>query len=91
MNQQELIRSVSEVAEVPKKDVEHILKTLGEVVAANASDEEITLPGIGKFKPKLRQARAGRNPATGEDITIPARVTVAFKPAKSLSDALNPN
>lgn len=89
MNQQELIRTVSEVAEVPKKDVERILKTLGEVVAANASDEEITLPGIGKFKPKTRAARTGRNPATGEELHIPAKVTLGFKPAKSLSDALN--
>ncbi|WP_020164680.1 HU family DNA-binding protein [Methyloversatilis discipulorum] len=89
MNQQELTRTVSEVSGHSKKDVDHILKTLGEVVTANVADEEITLPGIGKLKPKTRAARAGRNPATGEEVQIPEKVTVAFKPAKPLIDALN--
>lgn len=89
MNQQELIRSVHEVSGIAKKDVEHVLKTLGEVVAANVVDDEVVLPGIGKLKPKTRAARAGRNPATGETVQIPAKVTVGFKPAKFLSDALN--
>lgn len=89
MNQQDLIRAVSERAKLPKKDVEHVLKTLGEVVSANVGDDEITLPGIGKLKPKTRAARTGRNPATGDPVQIAALNTVTFKPAKSLVDALN--
>lgn len=89
MNQQELIRAVADVAGHPKKDVEHILKSLGEVVAIEVAREEVTLPGIGKLKPKTRAARTGRNPATGEELDIPEKVTVAFKPAKALVDALN--
>lgn len=89
MNQQELIRAVSDESGHSKKDVEHILKTLGDIVAAEVGDDEITLPGIGKLKPKTRAARTGRNPATGEEVQIPEKVTVAFKPAKPLIDALN--
>lgn len=89
MNQQELIRAVSEVSGHSKKDFDQILKTLGEVVAANVGDGEITLPGIGKLKPKTRAARTGRNPATGDEVQIPEKVTVTFKPAKPLIDALN--
>ncbi len=89
MNQQELIRAVSDESGHSKKDVEHILKTLGDIVSAEVGDDEITLPGIGKLKPKTRAARTGRNPATGEEVQIPEKVTVAFKPAKPLIDALN--
>ncbi len=90
MNQQELIRAVSEASGMPKKDVEHVLKTTGDVVAEQLSvDDEITLPGIGKLKPKTRAARTGRNPATGEELDIPEKTTVSFKPAKALVDTLN--
>lgn len=89
MNQQALIQEVSEASGMTKKDVEHVLKTLGEVVSANVGDDEITLPGIGKLKPKTRAARTGRNPATGDPVQIAALNTVTFKPAKSLVDALN--
>jgi DNA-binding protein HU-beta len=89
MNQQALIQEVSEASGMTKKDVEHVLKTLGEVVSANVGDDEITLPGIGKLKPKTRAARTGRNPANGDPVQIAALNTVTFKPAKSLIDALN--
>lgn len=89
MNQQELISAVADVSGHSKKDVEHILKTLGGVVSIEIAHEEVTLPGIGKLKPKTRAARTGRNPATGEEVQIPEKVTVTFKPAKPLIDALN--
>lgn len=91
MNQAETIRAVSEVAEVPKAQVKHILETLGEVIKANLTgvDDEVALPGIGKLKTSLRAGRTGRNPQTGEEIEIPDSLTVKFSASKALKDALN--
>jgi len=48
---------------------------------------EFQLPGLGKIVKKLRKARAGRNPGTGERITIPAQETLQFRFAKRFKDA----
>ena len=50
--------------------------------------DSIRLPGIGTFKVVERAARMGRNPRTGEQISIPARRQVKFTASKSLSEAL---
>ncbi|TAN50869.1 MAG: HU family DNA-binding protein [Methylococcaceae bacterium] len=58
------------------------------ITAALADGDEVTLPHLGKFTIKERAARQGRNPATGEAITIPAGRAVVFKPVKALKDAV---
>jgi len=67
------------------KIVGALMNMMAEAVAA---DEEISLPGSGKFRLKDRPARAGRNPATGEAITIAACKKLTFTPAKALKDRL---
>lgn len=47
------------------------------------------IPGVGKLVVKDRAARPGRNPATGEAMTIPAKKVVAFSPSQTLKDAIN--
>jgi DNA-binding protein HU-beta len=49
---------------------------------------EFTLPGLGKLQKKKRDARTGRNPATGETIQIPAKTVVKFRLAKAAKDAI---
>lgn len=90
MNQSELIMTVAQISGEPKKTVEHILKTAADVMT-NALTEggEVVLPGIGKLHVTHSDARQGRNPATGEAITIPAKVTAKFKAGSALKDALN--
>jgi len=61
---------------------------LGESSDALARGEEVDLHGFGKFKPKERAARQGRNPQTGEIITIAASKGVGFAAAKALKDRL---
>lgn len=61
------------------------MNMMAEAVAAG---EEVSLPGFGKFRLKDRPARAGRNPATGEAITIAASKKLTFTPAKALKDRL---
>ena len=56
---------------------------------ALANGETVTLTGFGTFSTKRREAREGRNPRTGESITIAASNVPAFKAGKSLRDAVN--
>ena len=62
----------------------HPLDTLAYEEAKNS----FTLPGIGKLVLVQRQARMGRNPATGETIHIPAKKVVKFRVAKAAKDAI---
>lgn len=59
------------------------------IVDAAAKGEEVSLPGLVKFKVKAVAAREGRNPSTGATIKIPASNKVTFTPAKALKDRLN--
>ncbi len=79
----ELKRSVN------KADVSAVLKALAVTLREPLKQgDSINLPGIGTFKAVERAARTGRNPRTGEQISIPARRQVKFVPGKSLSEAL---
>ena len=49
----------------------------------------VSIHGFGKFEPVTRAARPGRNPRTGETVTIPATKAVKFSVAKQLKDAVN--
>lgn len=49
---------------------------------------DVAIPDIGKFEIKERGERAGRNPATGESIVIPAKKTPAFKASKNLKEVV---
>jgi len=58
----------------------------GIVATALDADEKVTIPGFGTFSTRQRGKRQGRNPATGETITIPAKKYVHFKPGKTLRE-----
>lgn len=74
---------------VNKVDVSATLKALAVTLYDHLKQgDSIQLPGIGTFKVVERAARTGRNPRTGEQISIPARRQVKFVPGKSLSEAL---
>lgn len=52
------------------------------------SSGEFSLPGLGKLVKKQRAARTGRNPLTGESISIPAKTVVKFRVAKQVKDSV---
>ena len=54
-----------------------------------ASGEDVAIAGFGSFQVKHRKERQGRNPSTGQPMTISASNSVGFKPAKALKDAVN--
>src|SRR6267154_945995 len=60
------------------------------IINAATHGDEISLSGFGKFKVTSREAREGRNPATGAKIKIAASKKLSFTPAKAVKDALNP-
>ena len=72
---------------------EHARKIIDNVFAAITETairgEDIALTGFGRFKVTERAERQGRNPATGEPITIAAAKKLSFAPAKPVHDALN--
>ena len=61
----------------------------GAIQAQLVDGERVQISGFGSFSLSERKARQGRNPATGESITIPASKQVRFKPGKNLKEAVN--
>ena len=90
MNRVELIAAMADRAELSKKDAEKALKAFTEVVAEELKKgEKIQLVGFGTFEVSERPAREGRNPRSGETMTIAASKAPKFKAGKALKDAIN--
>ena len=91
MNKGELISAIQADAGITKAQatealnsfINHTKNTLKE------KDGKITLVGFGTFSVSHRAERTGRNPKTKEEITIPAKNVVRFKPGKELNDLVN--
>lgn len=89
MSKSQLLAHLAEKAGLSKKDVAMLWDTLVETAYREVkSSGELTLPGLGKLVKVHRNARMGRNPATGEQIQIPAKTVVKFRVAKSAKDAV---
>ena len=90
INTTELIAAVAEKAEISKKDAEKAVKAFTDAVAEElAKGGKVQLVGFGNFEVSERPAREGRNPRTGETMTIAASKTPKFKPGKALKDEIN--
>ena len=91
MNVTELADHVAEAHGMEKKQAKAVIEAVFTAMADSAKKgEEVSIPGFGKFKVASRDARSGRNPATGETIQIAASKKFAFTPAKQLKDSMNP-
>ena len=90
MNTTELIERVAGEHGVAKEHAKKILDSAFTAITAAASaGDEVSVTGFGRFKVSDRAARQGRNPGTGETITIAASRKLTFSPAKTIRDALN--
>lgn len=90
MNKTELVAAMAEKTELSKKDAEKALKAFTDVVAEELKKgEKVQLVGFGTFEVAEREAREGRNPRTGETMTIAASKSQKFKAGKALKDSLN--
>ncbi|MFD1018492.1 HU family DNA-binding protein [Thalassobacillus hwangdonensis] len=89
MNKTDLINTVSEKAELSKKDATKAVDSVFDSIMDSLKDgEKVQLIGFGNFEVRERAARKGRNPQTGAEIDIAASKVPAFKPGKALKDAV---
>lgn len=89
MNKSDIISKVHETLGSSKADAERAVDSVIDAIVGSLKDgEEVSIAGLGIFEAKMRSARTGRNPRTGESITIPAMRVPKFRPAKALKDAV---
>ncbi len=89
MTKSELLAKLAESTGLSKKDVGKMLDELAGLAYKEVKKGgEFVVPGFGKMVKVNRKARMGRNPATGEQIKIPAKTVVKFRLAKAAKDAV---
>jgi DNA-binding protein HU-beta len=89
MNKTDLIAAVAAKAELSKKDADAAVSAVFDAVSeALAQGDKVQLVGFGTFEVRARAAKQGRNPKTGEAMTIAASKVPAFKAGKALKDAV---
>lgn len=90
MNKSDLIEAMAEAADISKAAAGKALDGMVDaIVSALKKGEPVSLVGFGTFAVRERAARSGRNPKTGETITIGASRVPGFKAGKGLKDAVN--
>jgi len=91
MNKDEMIDGIMRASGISKANVNRFYDGLVELAKKKlASEGEFTCPGLGVLRVKIRKAREGRNPKTGEKIKIPRKKVVRFGAYKDLKELLNP-
>jgi integration host factor subunit beta len=72
------------------RDIELAVKTILEYMSTSlSSGERIEIRGFGSFSLHFRPARSGRNPKSGEPVSLPAKYVPHFKPGKELRERVN--
>lgn len=90
MNKSDLVTQVSNHTALPKNTAEVVVNTVFNALTnALVEGDVVAIAGFGTFQVKSRDARKGRNPRTGEEITIAASKSPSFKAGKVLKDAVN--
>ena len=90
MNKQELIGAVAESASLTRADAGKAVESVFDSIsAALKKGDEVRLVGFGTFSVSKRKASTGRNPRTGEPMSIAASSQPKFKAGKGLKDAVN--
>ncbi|MFC1467651.1 HU family DNA-binding protein [Verrucomicrobiota bacterium] len=83
----QIIAKIAEDADISKVQAKAALESLI-AQAYKGSEDGFTVPGLGKLVKQDRAERMGRNPATGEQIKIPAKTVLKFRIAKAAKDAI---
>lgn len=90
MRKNDLVAAVADIADLDLTEADNAVSALFEhITNALARDDSVNLSGFGAFTVKIRCARRGRNPKTGELIHINATRSVHFKAGKYLKDSVN--
>jgi DNA-binding protein HU-beta len=90
MSKKDLIDAVADATELSKEKAGAVVDAVtAHIQKSMQNGGEVRLPGFGTFKVSKRKERTGRNPATKQEIKIPASIVPKFQAAKALKDALN--
>ena len=90
MTKADLVSVIRERTEFSGKEATELVDELLEVIKETLeAEEEVKIAGFGKFEVKRKAERRGRNPQTGEEITIDGRKILSFKPSGILKGRLN--
>ena len=89
MNKSDLINEVAKVLNTKSDAQAAVDSVFAAITRALEAEDAVTLVGFGTFKVGKRAARMGRNPKTGEEISISARNVPKFSPGKALKNAVN--
>ena len=86
----DIIESVYDQLGIPKKDCARFVDSVFDLIKDDlGKGKAVMISGFGKWMVKAKKTRTGRNPKTGEALTIDARRVVAFKPSGVLRNAIN--
>ena len=89
MTKADLVAAVADKLDLSKKQAEVAVDTVFNTIMDGLKvNDKVVVSGFGTFEVRTRAARTGRNPRTGEDITIPEQKTPAFKAGKVLKDCV---
>lgn len=90
MTKEEFVRNMCEKCGLTQKDANNVIKAFTEtVISAVAAGDKVQLIGFGTFDRRKRSERTGHNPATGEEIKIPAATVAAFKAGKAFKEMVD--
>jgi integration host factor subunit beta len=92
MTKADLVERVAREADMTKKDAEQLVEIIFDSITDTLNKgEKIELRGFGSFRVRERNSRKGRNPKTGDSVSIPAKRVAYFKPGKELKELINQN
>jgi len=92
MNRNELVEQIMKSAGLTKANVNRFYAGLVELAKKElVKNNQFVLPGLGALRVRVRKARIGRNPRTGEPIKISRKRVVRFRAYRQLSELLNPS
>lgn len=89
LTKNEIIDKINQIGFTKKRSTDVIESLLETIKASLANGEDVLVSGFGKFCVKEKRERRGRNPATGQDLTLKARKVVTFKCSGKLRDKIN--
>lgn len=83
----DIVRQIAKKLDLPQADMKNVVQSvLDAIVDALVRDGRLELREFGVFQVKLRAARKARNPKTNEEVTVPARKVVTFKPGRLMQE-----
>jgi integration host factor subunit alpha len=90
LTREHIIGSIQNQSGTSKSEASSLVESVLEIIKTTlASGEDVLISGFGKFVVKEKAARRGRNPHTGDDLTLGARRVITFKCSPLLRDKIN--